>query len=55
MAQLEQRHGWLQKDNEVITTAWKCLLLLADFDVRLCCSIYVVVAPTVVNVGVNPT
>ena len=25
--ELEQRHGWLQKDNEVISTAWKCLLL----------------------------
>ena len=24
---LEQRHRWLWKDNEVISTAWKCLLL----------------------------
>ena len=24
---LQQRHGWLLKDNEVISSAWKCLLL----------------------------
>ena len=23
----QQRHGWLLKDNEVISSAWKCLLL----------------------------
>ena len=22
--ELEQRHGWLEKDNEVISSAWKC-------------------------------
>ena len=24
---LQQRHGWLKKDNEVIPRAWKCVLL----------------------------
>ena len=25
--ELKQRHGWLYKDSEVISSAWKCLLL----------------------------
>ena len=31
---MQQRHGWLLNDNQVIYRAWKCLLLPADFDIR---------------------